>query len=85
MKVFDKAIDFALPDETGKIHKLSDYLGKKVVLYFYPKDLTSGCTEQALEFKRLYEDLKDEFETLCTSFDTNVKQILAKHGLRTIG
>ena len=36
-------------------------------------------------YKRLYEDLKDEFETLCSSFDTNVKQILAKHGLRTIG
>ena len=60
MKVFDKAIDFALPDETGKIHKLSDYLGKKVVLYFYPKDSTSGCTEQALEFKRLYEEFKKE-------------------------
>ena len=59
MKIFDKAIDFALPDETGKIHRLSDYIGKKIVLYFYPKDLTSGCTEQALEFKRLYEEFKD--------------------------
>ena len=60
MKVFDKAIDFSLPDENGKIHRLPDYLGKKVVLYFYPKDSTSGCTEQALEFKRLYEDFKNE-------------------------
>ena len=60
MKVFDKAIDFSLPDENGKIHRLTDYLGKKVVLYFYPKDSTSGCTEQALEFKRLYEDFKNE-------------------------
>ena len=59
MKIFDKAIDFALPDETGKIHRLSDYIGKKIVLYFYPKDSTSGCTEQALEFKRLYEEFKD--------------------------
>ena len=60
MQLHDKAIDFALPDETGKIHQLSDYLGKKVVLYFYPKDLTTGCTEQALEFKRLYEDFQKE-------------------------
>ena len=60
MKVFDKAIDFSLPDENGKIHRLTDYLGRKVVLYFYPKDSTSGCTEQALEFKRLYEEFKNE-------------------------
>ena len=60
MKVLDKAIDFVLPDETGKLHRLSDYLGKKIVLYFYPKDSTSGCTEQALEFKRLYEEFKKE-------------------------
>ena len=60
MKINDKALDFILPDETGNLHKLSDYLGQKVVLYFYPKDLTSGCTEQALEFKRLYEEYKKE-------------------------
>lgn len=60
MNLNEKAIDFSLPDETGKIHKLSDYLGKKVVLYFYPKDSTSGCTEQALEFKRLYEEFNNE-------------------------
>jgi thioredoxin-dependent peroxiredoxin len=41
------APDFELPDQDGKTHKLSDYAGKNVVLYFYPKALTSGCTVQA--------------------------------------
>jgi peroxiredoxin Q/BCP len=43
----DTAPDFALPDQDGKTHKLADYAGKNVVLYFYPKALTSGCTVQA--------------------------------------
>jgi peroxiredoxin Q/BCP len=43
----DRAPDFELPDQDGKTHKLSDYAGKNVVLYFYPKALTSGCTVQA--------------------------------------
>ena len=43
----DTAPDFELPDQDGKTHKLSDYAGKNVVLYFYPKALTSGCTVQA--------------------------------------
>jgi peroxiredoxin Q/BCP len=41
------APDFELPDQDGKTHKLADYAGKNVVLYFYPKALTSGCTVQA--------------------------------------
>ncbi len=44
------APDFELPDQDGKIHRLSDYRGKKVILYFYPKDNTSGCTKQACGF-----------------------------------
>jgi peroxiredoxin Q/BCP len=43
----DRAPDFELPDQDGNKHKLSDYAGKNVVLYFYPKALTSGCTVQA--------------------------------------
>jgi peroxiredoxin Q/BCP len=43
----DRAPDFELPDQDGKTHKLADYAGKNVVLYFYPKALTSGCTVQA--------------------------------------
>ena len=40
-----KAPDFELPDQNGEVHKLSDYLGKKIILYFYPKDNTPGCTK----------------------------------------
>ena len=45
-----KAPDFALPDQNGTIHTLEQYRGKKVILYFYPKDNTSGCTKQACGF-----------------------------------
>ncbi|MEX1071010.1 MAG: thioredoxin-dependent thiol peroxidase [Anaerolineales bacterium] len=48
------APDFSLPDETGKIHRLSDYRGKTVVLYFYPKDDTPGCTVEACNFRDDY-------------------------------
>lgn len=54
-----KAIDFNLPDSQGKMHKLSDYLGRKVILYFYPKDNTQGCTLQALGFKEYYDQFKE--------------------------
>lgn len=47
LEVGTKAPDFELPDQNGDMHKLSDYKGKKVILYFYPKDNTSGCTKQA--------------------------------------
>ncbi len=46
-----QAPDFELADQEGKKHKLKDYRGKKVVLYFYPKDDTSGCTKEACGFQ----------------------------------
>lgn len=46
-----KAPGFILPDENGELHKLSDYQGKPVVLYFYPKDDTPGCTKEACGFR----------------------------------
>lgn len=49
-----KAPDFTLPDQDGKLHSLKDYRGKKVILYFYPKDNTPGCTKQACGFAELY-------------------------------
>jgi peroxiredoxin Q/BCP len=49
-----QAPDFSLPDEKGKVHKLSDYKGKAVVLYFYPADDTPGCTAEAC-------DLRDDY------------------------
>lgn len=49
-----KAPDFELPDKNGVLHKLSDYKGKKLILYFYSRDNTSGCTKQACGFGELY-------------------------------
>ncbi len=51
------APDFTLPDEAGEEHTLSDYRGQKVVVYFYPKDDTSGCTKEACSFR----DAADEY------------------------
>lgn len=48
------APDFELQDQNGRAHKLTDYRGKKVVLYFYPKDNTAGCSKQACGFAELY-------------------------------
>lgn len=50
------APDFQLPDENGEMHCLSDYRGKVVVLYFYPKDDTPGCTTEACGFRDTYAD-----------------------------
>lgn len=52
-----KAPDFELEDQNGKKHKLSDYRGKQVVLYFYPKDLTPGCTVEACQFRDRKADI----------------------------
>lgn len=49
-----KAPTFSLPDQNGTIHTLEEYKGKKVILYFYPKDNTPGCTKQACNFGELY-------------------------------
>lgn len=53
------APDFVLPDETGQEHRLSDYLGGYVLLYFYPKDDTPGCTTEACNFRDDYSHYKD--------------------------
>ena len=54
LEIGTKAPDFSLPDQNGEIHNLKDYKGKKVILYFYPKDNTAGCTKQACGFAQLY-------------------------------
>jgi peroxiredoxin Q/BCP len=58
LKIGTKVQDFSLPDAENKVHTLSDYKGKKVVIYFYPKDLTSGCTTQACAFRDAYDEFK---------------------------
>ena len=60
LEVGTKAPDFTLPDQNGEMHSLSDYRGQKVVLYFYPKDNTSGCTKQACAFGELYPQFKEK-------------------------
>ena len=55
-----KAPDFTLPDKDGNMVSLSDFLGKKVVLYFYPRDNTPGCTRQACAFAASYERFKEK-------------------------
>ena len=58
LEVGTKAPAFTLPDKDGNPVSLSDFAGKKVVLYFYPKDNTPGCTRQACAFAAAYEDIK---------------------------
>lgn len=54
------APDFELPDQNGEYHKLSDYRGKKVVLYFYPRDNTPGCSKQACGFGDRYPQFHEK-------------------------
>lgn len=52
--------DFRLPDQAGEMHKLSDYRGKWVLVYFYPEDDTPGCTKEACAFRDLSSDFKKQ-------------------------
>ena len=60
MKVGQKAPDFSVVDDSGKTVKLSDLKGKKVVLYFYPKDDTPGCTKEACNFRDGIAEIKKQ-------------------------
>ena len=59
-----QAPDFALWDKDGKLVRLSDFLGRKVVLYFYPKDNTPGCTRQACAFAGAYDAFREKQVTV---------------------
>ncbi|MBW7868835.1 MAG: thioredoxin-dependent thiol peroxidase [Brumimicrobium sp.] len=60
LKKGDKAPDFTAQDQEGRVIKLSDYIGKRVALYFYPKDMTPGCTNQACSIRDGFSTLKKE-------------------------
>ncbi len=60
LKEGTNAPDFTLPDENGQMHSLKDYLGNKVILYFYPRDNTQGCTKQACGFRDLYPQFQEK-------------------------
>jgi peroxiredoxin Q/BCP len=60
LKPGDDAPDFSLPDSDGNIVTLSDFQGKRVVLYFYPRDNTPGCTKEACSFRDAYVDYQSK-------------------------
>ena len=65
-----EAPNFSAKDQDGKLHTLADYKGKKLVVYFYPKDNTPGCTTEACNFRDNYQSLlKQGFEVLGVSID----------------
>lgn len=75
---------FELQNEKGETISLADYKGKNVILYFYPKDLTPGCTTQACDFRDKYEDFSDlNAIILGVSLDDAAKhtKFIEKHGL----
>ncbi len=71
IKVGQKAKDFKLPDQNGKIHSLKDYAGSWVLLYFYPKDDTPGCTKEACSIRDDFHNFKKlKCKVLAVSADT---------------
>ncbi len=84
LAIGDKAPDFTLQDKNGNEVSLSGFIGKKVVLYFYPKDNTPGCTRQACAFAGLYEEFqKRNVEVIGISKDSVASHVkfAEKHGL----
>ena len=71
LKIGDKAPDFSVKNELGKNVTLSDFSGKKVVLFFYPKDNTPGCTAESCNLRDHYQELKKHgFDVLGISADS---------------
>ena len=84
LEVGSVAPDFTLPDQDGVMRSLSDYRGQKVVLYFYPKDMTSGCTSQACSFADMYPQFREKGAAVVgVSKDTvaSHKRFQEAHGL----
>jgi len=84
MKIGDKVSDFLGTDQDDKEVRLSDYKGRKVALYFYPKDNTSGCTAEACSLRDGYHDLrKAGYEIIGVSKDSakSHKGFIEKHSL----
>ena len=80
----DRAPGFTLKDKDGNDVSLSDFIGKRIVLYFYPKDNTPGCTRQAKAFEELYDEFKKKnTEIIGISRDSEASHLrfAEKHGL----
>jgi peroxiredoxin Q/BCP len=81
---YGKAPFFRLPDQNGKIHTNTDFLGKKILLYFYPKDMTPGCTTEALGFEKNHEEFKKQNTVILGVSQDSVdrhKKFCDKHNL----
>ena len=84
LEIGKKAPAFTLPDQNGEMRSLSDYRGKKVILYFYSKDMTGGCTKQACGFAALYPQFTEKGAVILgVSKDTvaSHKRFEQKYGL----
>jgi len=83
LKRGDKAPDFSLPDQEEKVHTLGDYKGRWLLLYFYPKDNTPGCTKEACEFRDNFSKLSERIEIVGVSADSvkSHKGFAEKHRL----
>ena len=84
LEIGSKAPEFSLPDQNGEVHNLSDYKGQKVILYFYPKDMTGGCTSQACNFRDRYPQIQEKGAVVLGVSKDSVeshKRFEEKHGL----
>ncbi len=84
IEISKKAPAITLPDENGKMRTLKEFLGKKVILYFYPKDNTSGCTAEACDFRNSFPNFK-KIKTVIIGIspdsEESHKKFSAKHEL----
>lgn len=84
LQIGTPAPDFCLSDQNGVSRRLSDYRGQRVIVYFYPKDMTAGCTSQACGFRDLYPQIREKGAVILgISADTveSHKKFEEKHGL----
>ncbi|AIM38805.1 thioredoxin-dependent thiol peroxidase [Sphingobacterium sp. SG20118] len=84
LEIGQKAPEITAKNQNGENISLSDYIGKKVILYFYPKDNTPGCTTEACNFRDNYQSLKkDGFEIIGVSIDSEAshQKFISKHEL----
>ena len=84
LEIGTQAPEFTLPDQNGEMRSLSEWRGRKVVLYFYPRDMTSGCTKQACNFGELYPQFREKGAVIVgVSKDTvaSHKKFEEKYGL----
>ena len=78
------APEFELLDQNGEAHRLADYRGRRVILYFYPKDMTAGCTKQACAFGELYPQFREKDAVILGVSKDSVashKRFEEQHGL----